>query len=130
MTSTSEQFLNSKDILDLFKVNFCINNLLIQCNTGSCCVHVTGGFNIYLYIFVCQSVGPSVSYVCLSVCVYIKRVISNQTTSKNHAICVKPSVHLMPCSIKRSKVLSVQRYQGSTSGGGAAYSSVPNNLNF
>ena len=24
----------------------------VQCNTGSCCVHRTGGINIYLYLYV------------------------------------------------------------------------------
>ena len=40
MTSVSENYLESKDIVDLCKVIFCIN---IQCNTGSCCVHITCG---------------------------------------------------------------------------------------
>ena len=42
--------LKSKDIQDLCKMNFFISKLFIQCDTGSCCVHVTGGVNIYLQI--------------------------------------------------------------------------------
>ena len=66
MTSTSEQFLKRKDIADLCKVNICINKLLIQCNTGTCCVYITGGVNIYLYV--CIRLMVRVSCVCLSVC--------------------------------------------------------------
>ena len=44
---------------------------------------------------------PACGYLC---------VISNQSTSKNHVIPVKPSVNLMPCSINtHSKVLLVLR---------------------
>ena len=38
--------------------------------------------------------------VCLA-CLLVS-VISNQSTSKNHAICVKPSVNSMPCCIKHT----------------------------
>ena len=48
MTSTC----NFQKVADLSKVNFCISSLSIQCNTGSCCVHVTGGVNIYLCVSV------------------------------------------------------------------------------
>ena len=82
--------MKSKDIMDLLKVNFCISKLL-QCNPGSCCVHITGSVNNIL----CQSIGLSVSFVCLSLC-----LISNQSTSKNRVICVIPSVNLIPCCIK------------------------------
>ena len=75
MTSTSDKFA------DLCKVNFCISKLFIKCNTGSCCVQGTGGVNIYLYA--CWSIDPSVSYVCLRMC-----VISNQSTRKKHVISV------------------------------------------
>ena len=90
-----KMFLQSNDILDLCKVNFCIRKLIIHCNAGSCCVYITGGVNIYLYV--CKSIGPSVSCVCLSLC-----VISNQSTSINHVIRVKPSVKLMSCCIKHT----------------------------
>ena len=52
--------------LDLTKVSDLSSKLFIQCNTGICCVHVTrDSVNIYL----CQSIGPCVSCLCLSVCV-------------------------------------------------------------
>ena len=66
MTSTSEYILKGKDIVDLSKVNFCISKLLIQYNTGSFWVHITGGVNIYLCA--CKSIGPHVSCVFVSVC--------------------------------------------------------------
>ena len=45
-------------------INFCISKLFIQCDTRSCCVHITGGVNIYLYV--------SVSLLVLCVlCVYL-----------------------------------------------------------
>ena len=61
--------------MDLSKVHFCISKLYIQCNTGSCCVHATGGVNTYLST--CQFSGPCVSCLCLSLC-----MISNRNTSK------------------------------------------------
>ena len=94
MTSISEKFLKSKNIVDLCKVNICIGNLFIQCNTVSCCVHKTGVVNI-IFRGVCQSIGSRVSCACLSLC-----VIPNESTSKNHVICVIPSVNLMHCCIK------------------------------
>ena len=42
--------LKSKDIQDLCQINVFISKLFIQCDTGSCCVHVTGGVSIYLQI--------------------------------------------------------------------------------
>ena len=48
---------------------------IIQCNTGSCCVHITGGANFFLCV--CQSISPSVPCVCVSV-----QVIPNQSTTK------------------------------------------------
>ena len=62
MTSNSEQYLKSKDILDLYAVNFCIRKLFIKYNTGSCCVDVTDGVNIYLYVY--QSIVACESCVC------------------------------------------------------------------
>ena len=49
-TYTSGQFLKSKDIVHLCKVNFCISKLFTECNTVSCCVLMTGGANMYLYV--------------------------------------------------------------------------------
>ena len=42
--------LKSKDILDLCEVISSISKLFIQCNTGSCCMDVTGSDKIYLYM--------------------------------------------------------------------------------
>ena len=69
----------------------------MQGNTGSCCVHITGGADIYLSVSL--SIDPCVSCVCHMMC---KCVISNQITSKNHVIHVKTSVILMPCYIKHT----------------------------
>ena len=41
------KFLKIKYIANLCKVKVHISKLSIQCNTGSCCVHVTSGVNIY-----------------------------------------------------------------------------------
>ena len=46
-------------------------------------MHITYGVNIYLYV--CVSLLVPVCPVCVSLC-----VISNQSTSKNHVIRVKP----------------------------------------
>ena len=56
ITSTSEQLLKSTDIVDHCRVNFCISKLLIQCNTGSCCVLITGPVDIDLYVYAGLSV--------------------------------------------------------------------------
>ena len=48
----------------------------------------------------CQSIGPFM-YCMLFVCVC---VISNQSASKNHVICVKRTTHLITCCIKGTKI--------------------------
>ena len=107
MTSTtSKQFLKSKDIMDICKVNFCISKLIIQCNADSYCVYLTGGINVYLYVF---SIDPCVSCVFFSFC-----GISNESTSIKQNIRAKPLVNLMPCCIKHT-ARCCQYYQGSTS---------------
>ena len=58
------------------------NQLFNQCNTDSCCEHITGGVNIYL--FGCVSRLKPVCAVCLYLFV---GVISNQNTSKKHVMC-------------------------------------------
>ena len=72
MTSTSDQFLKSKDLKNVRKITFCISKLFIQNNTGSCCVDITAPVNINICICVCvracQSVGSCVSCECLSEC--------------------------------------------------------------
>ena len=60
MTSTNEQFLKSKYIVKLCKVNFCISKLL----------HITESVNIYLCV--CVSL---LTPVC-SACVYAYNNIS------------------------------------------------------
>ena len=46
MTSASKYFMKSKEISEFYEVNVCISKLFIQCNTGSCCMHITGSVNI------------------------------------------------------------------------------------
>ena len=41
---------------------------------------------VLICIYMGQPIGPCVFCVCLSVC-----MLSNQSTSKNHVICVQPS---------------------------------------
>ena len=102
MSSISEQFLKSKDIADLCKVNFCIKKLFIQCITGSCCAHITGGVNIYLYVCVSTLVPVCPACVCL-------RVIPNQSTRKNHVIRGKASVHWILCCINTQQGAKVPK---------------------
>ena len=59
-----------------------------------------------LYLYVCVSMLVLVCRVCICLC-----VISNQSTSENHVIRVRPSVNLMPCSIKHIKVLLLLSYK-------------------
>ena len=51
------------DIVELFKVIFDISKLFVQCSTDSCCGHITGGVNIYLYG--CISLLVAVCAVCI-----------------------------------------------------------------
>ena len=106
MTSTNEQFSNSKDIVYLCKKIFLYQKVIYQCN--SCRAHILGGVIIYLYM--CKYIFPCVSCICLSLL-----VVSNQSNCKKHVIGDKPVVNSMPCCIKHSKVLLVLRYRGSTS---------------
>ena len=93
--------MKSKDFADLCKVNFCINKIFIECYTGSCCVHITGGVNTYLHM--------CASYWSLYVlCVFDCEWLSNHSTIKNHVI---HALSLMPCW--HSKVLTVLKYQDS-----------------
>ena len=93
VTPTSEQFLKNKGTVDLWKVNFCISKFFIQCNTGSCCVQITDGVNMYLYV--CQSVGLPVCLVCFCLCLWYQiRVPAKpcypcQTVSKFDALLDK-----------------------------------------
>ena len=60
-----------------FQSKFLISKLLIQCNTGSCCVHVTGGVNIYA----CTCVSPMVFVNCVFVCVWYQVRVLAKTMS-------------------------------------------------
>ena len=51
------------------KYIFDISELLIQCNKDSCCKHITGGVNIYLYWCV-SLVAPECLFVHVFVCVW------------------------------------------------------------
>ena len=82
--------LEPKDIMDTCKISFCITVVFIQCNTGSCCVHITGVFNIYLYG--CVSLVVPVCPVCFCV-VNVKL----KSTSQNHVI------HAKSCCIKHTE---------------------------
>ena len=91
MTSTSDQFLKSKDLKNVRKITFCISKLFIQNNTGSCCVDITVAVNINICICVCVCVCVFVC-VCVSFCwllcvlwVFVwVYVLLNQGASKNH----------------------------------------------
>ena len=63
------------------KSNFLIpiSELLIQCNADSCCEHITGGVNIYLYVlcvFDCV-------WVCNSNLEYQQKNISHARPQQN-----------------------------------------------
>ena len=62
-------------------------------------MHVTGDVNMYLYLFV--SLLIPVCPLCLS--------LSNQSTSKNHVICVRRSVNLMPRLGKFRSIISLSK---------------------
>ena len=67
MSSTSESFLKSNNIVDLHKAIVCTSKIFIQCNTGSWCVHKTCGVNIYLNVSVSLliPVCPECMYSCV-----------------------------------------------------------------
>ena len=77
-----------------YSSNAILSKLFIQCNTESCCEHITGSINIYLYA--CVSPLAPVFAMCLWVC-----VISNQSTSKKPSQVLDLS-NLMPCCIKHT----------------------------
>ena len=72
----SNQQIYDFHIVDLCQKKFCISKLFIQCNTGSCCVHITGDINWYLCVS--QSIGPS---VCLSLWVWYQIRVLAKTMS-------------------------------------------------
>ena len=74
--------------------------LVIQCSAGSCCMHITDGIKIYL----CLCVILLVPLCAVCVCVWYQ----TRVLPKNHVICVKPSVNVMPSFIKHTAL----RYHG------------------
>ena len=53
------------------KYIFDVSELFIQCDLDSCCGHMTGGFNIYLYGCVSLLVPECAVYLCSHVCVFV-----------------------------------------------------------
>ena len=51
--------------MDLHKLTLYISKLIIQSNTGSCCVRITGDVDIYLYV--CVGLLVPVCLVCMFV---------------------------------------------------------------
>ena len=89
--SRKKTHTEKKNIVDLCKVTSSINKLFIQYNRQLLWSH-NRWCNMYLCIG--KSIGLCVPCEC-----FLVYVISNQITSKNHVIRVKPLVNLMPCSI-------------------------------
>ena len=99
--------MKRKGIVDskfLTSVNY---SFIILCNKSSCCEHLTGGLNIYLYE--CVSLLAPECAMCVLHVWYQIRVY----TSKKPIMC-QTSVNLAPCCITHIKVFLVLRYHGST----------------
>ena len=95
ITSNSEQFCKSKDIVDLCKINFCIIKLFIQCNKGSCCVHITGGVNVYSHVRI--SLLNFECTVCVCLCVWFQvRVLVKTIWSVSN-------IRMMLCCMKHTR---------------------------
>ena len=101
----------------LCKVNFCIRNYFIQCNTHSYCLHITIGVNIHLYVciilniylYMCVSLFVLVCLLCVYLCMcdfkldYQKKQCHPcQTCSTSYALLHKT----------HNKVRLVIRFQG------------------
>ena len=108
MTSTSKKFFKNKNIADLCKAHFCISKSFIQCNTGICCVHITDGANIYLYVSVYWPMCPVCVFVCVS-------GIKSDYKQKPNRLCVTFGKFDVLLHETHIKVLLVLMYQGSTS---------------
>ena len=94
--------MKSKDIADLCKVDFCSNKILILLSTSSCYAHITSGVNIYnytcganIYNHTCVPVYYSLIYMCLS-------MFDIKVPACYDVIRAKPSVNVMPSSIKHT----------------------------
>ena len=109
-------FFVSQEEPSLIASNQHISELFIQCNKNSCCEHITGGVNIYLYGCVSLLAPESVVslYVCcVHMCVFVCDIKSDHL-QKKHIKC-PTSVNLMSSCIKiYIKFLLVLRYQGLT----------------
>ena len=110
VTSTSEWvILNSKDIVDICKVHFCINKLFIQCNKRSYCVPKTSGVKTYLYL--CYSLLVLVCPMCVCLCVWFQILLVFEIMSSVSTYSeFDTSLHKT-----HNKVPLLLRYQGSTS---------------
>ena len=94
VTSIREKFFENQRHQQLF----------IQWNTNSCCEHIRGGSNIYLYEWV--SLLALVCVACLCLCVWYQiRVLA-----KNLVMC-QTSVNLITCCIKQNLK---RQYRGSS----------------
>ena len=90
VTSTIKKLLKSKDIVELCKVNFWYQWIMIQCNSKSCCEHVKGGVNI-IFIWVSQSLDPCLCCVSLLICVCVViLLVPNHGTSNKTTLYVRP----------------------------------------
>ena len=67
MTSTSEQFLKTKDIVDLCRVDFCISKLFIQFSVIQVAA-VRASQVVLTYIYMNVSLLVPVCPVCVCVC--------------------------------------------------------------
>ena len=106
--------MKRKDIVES-KI-FDISELFIQCNKGSCCVHITGGVNICLHgcvSFLGRECGVSLC-VCMCVCVCVcvrdikseyKQKITCQISANLMASGTKvPRLHMWRSVISLSKI--------------------------
>ena len=88
-------FWKAKTLWNSQKYILDISKLFIQCNTYSCCEHITSGVNIF--IWVCQSISPYVCCVSLCLCVWyqIRVLVKKQIMCQN-------SVNLMSYCIQHT----------------------------
>ena len=84
--------------MDLCKVNFCISKLFIQFNTGSCCVNITSGVNIYLYVCV------SLLVPVYPVCICVSDIKSEYHTQQGGAVTKVPKLTKFRSIISLTKI--------------------------
>ena len=72
VTSTSHEFLKSKDIMEPCKVYFWYWRIIHSVNTDNCREHITGGVNIYVYVYILSWVSVywplCLLYICVCAC--------------------------------------------------------------